>query len=718
MEEKITVQVNDDDTPVLIKLTLDAKLAEIRKILADKPDIRMGDKVYFLDLSRKYNPKIPHEDEEEHCLKDILGCHKNLKITGNIEPQWTEIIVNNSLEYGVFFKEDGPEYATKRKAFKILQVPESILPDPISFDKERICKTEIDEIYLKNLFATTKFGGKLPHFPSIATTDGSYISKSEIHRNNAKFERYCTSVRINAVFNMTKTEIEPTDEFVSAVDEALKSIDPCQSLKQVTEAFGEYWCEEVKLGGSILYVNKKESKVKETADSKDQNASAGLNSNDAIQVGASMGKNQEKKTSNSLEKEYSFMKIRGGSETKLHKKGIPEWLKSLRNYKKWRVIEYSKIHSIFDILAKEKQEKVAEAFGERIIDSQVLKLDIIMDISKPDPFVYEIPKKYDLTNYKIFITEMKDDKSDTIFASRVHYYADSDKKQPIIADSDKDQSVIADNDKEQLLITDNDKEQSLIADNNKKQPVILLHRLGKLKKQSELRKFSVKLGLILLGTSTKLNLPGQNSSQLEFESGESPITVNNANNKCSADIPTHQINLNTSLLATFVSRSNDLHDKFPTSKHIARAHFVNKNDSIEACAFYYDLESRKLDYQFALKDRTVEFLINYSIISGQVGEIKFGRAPIKKFTKSISRRLTRSKRFKILFDDYLDLARKSCLENPIFVNLLLNECPENCPHGVFNITLDHAAFKTIINSSGLQSAQIAYFSVQTFKDNE
>ncbi|CAG8688470.1 7923_t:CDS:2, partial [Ambispora leptoticha] len=679
---EITVQVNDDKFD-FIKLPLDAKLTEIRKTLSANSDIRMGDKVNFLNSSRKYDPKMPREYEETYNLKAILGCDNILKISGTIEPDWPEIIRINSLEYGVFFKKDGPVHAEKKKAYKIKQYPKSILAKPDIRDEEKVCRTGIDEFYLKNFFVTTKVGGKLPYLPSI---DGTYISRSETHCNVAEFDKYNVKKSIKAVFNMTKAEIEPTVEFVSAVEAALESEDRYQSLKKVTEEFGEYWCEQVKIGGSILYVSKKEARTKEAATTEDVSTSTGLNFPGSIEAEGSTEKNKEKKTSNSQEREYSFIKIRGGSEEEFYDEGgFPKWLKSLKNYKKWSVVKYSKVHSIFDILGEDIQKEVAKEFKKRIVYSKVINIDNFkMDLSEPEPYVYEFPKNIDLSNTQIFITEMNDNKSDTIFASRVHYYK------------------------------------------NKEQPVILLHRLGKLKKQQSFRTFSVKLGLILIGTSTRLNLLGQSLSQLEFENGEEQINnMNIIDDKYSAEISKHRMNINkTSLLATFVSKSKDSQINPYILKHIVRAHFVNDNEngSIKACAFCYNLESRKLDYS----NKDVEFLINYSIISQveQHQTAKLGLAQIKnKFTKSISRRLTHSKRFDVLFDDYSNLPQNNdqgrpCLENPIFVNLLLNKCPQNCPHGVFNITRDHAAFKTIIDNSSLQNATIAYFSVSTFEGEE
>ncbi|CAG8659157.1 10855_t:CDS:2 [Ambispora gerdemannii] len=647
---EVPVQSNDD-TPVRIKLPVAAKLTEIRKILSNKPEIRMGHKAHFMCL-RNESSIIPHDEEEKYCLKDVIDLFKNLKLKGEIEPNWTEIIENNLLEYGLFFTENGPKSA-EEKAFEIVPCPRTTLPRQITLDRELYCRTEIDDVRTKNLFVATNLDANLPSMPIFTTIGGSYKSNLVNHYNKEKFKTYRNLIRIKAIFTMSESEIKPTKEFVSAVDEALESTNCRTSLEQVSKNFGEFWCKKIGIGGSILYVKKGESIVNENQRYKNIEGSIKFG------VGGTVGKSEGANQMNAVLNEFSYFQIRGGLEKHFHEQDLGGWIASLEDYKTWEVAAYyPDIHSIFDILDEERRAKVAAALGKRIIDSQVVKLDFRMDISKPYPHIYEIPKQYDLSSCQIFVTEMKNDNSDTIFASRVHY------------------------------------------PNEKDPPVILLHRLGSLNRKSKYQKFSIMLGWIVLGTSTML------PTKLVFESGESPITVENK--YCTAIISSHALEPNESLLATCVSRSKDMQENFKKSKYVTRSHFVYKNNAICACAFCYDLEKKELFYQ--LDKLKTMFSINYSVISGQQID-KFGQAQIESDSRIKTVYQTATQRCKIIFDSYCDLTQP-CLQSPIFVNLVLNECPKQCPHGVFNITPYHAEFKYIyVSSTSLKEKQIAYFCV-------
>ncbi|CAG8495984.1 3236_t:CDS:2 [Ambispora gerdemannii] len=666
---EITVQVNND-TRVVTKLPTAVNLTEIRKILSEKSEIRMGRKAYFCQAIED-SPIIPHDEEEKYFLENVIDSLKRLKLKGEIEPNWADIIERNSLKCGLFFTKNGPKSAEK-KAFEILQYPKSTLQIPITSDQELNCRTEIDDIRAKNLFVTTSLDANLPYTPISAMLGGSYQSNSVNHSNNVNIKTYQKSIRIKAIFSMSESQIEPTKEFVSAVDVALVSTNRRESLEQVTKDFGKVWCKKLGIGGSILYVLKGESIVNESRMCDEINIGGGFG------IGGTAGKGTETNQMNALTSEYSYFQIRGGLENYFHEQGMSGWIKSLDDYKTWEVVTYSDIHSIFDILDEGRRTKVATALGKRIIDSQVEKLDFRMDISKPYPHLYKIPKKYDLSNCQIFVTEMKDDNSDTIFASRVHYI------------------------------------------NDKESPVILLHRLGTLNKKLKYQKFSIRLGWIVLGTSTMLNLLEQNSTEPVFENGESLITVKNEH--CSAIISSRKLNPNESLLASYVSRSKNLQENHQKSKYITRSHFIynDKNDTIEACAFCYDLEKKQLLYQ--LGDLNTEFSINHSIIFGQQID-KYGQAQI---TSESRITLIQPKRYRILFDSYRDLTSQlgtqSCLQSPIFINLVLDKCPKNCPHGVFNITPNYAEFKYIdidFFNMSLKNRQIAYFRAPIrIKDND
>ncbi|CAG8554564.1 8327_t:CDS:2 [Ambispora leptoticha] len=656
--EEITVQVNDD-SPILISLPKAANLTEIRNTLSERYDIKMGPKTYFV-CPKDGSPTIPYHEEKKYSLENIINLTKNLKIKGELEPNWKEIIEKNKLECGLFFTDDGPRSA-KEKAFEIeiVQHPKT-LSNHITRDEVIECKTETDDFRTKNLFVTANLDVNLPQIPISAKFDAFYQTNSIKHSANVKLNTYQKSIRIKAIFSMSESEVKPTKEFISAVDKALE-LNCRESLKKVTEKFGQFWCKKLGIGGSILYVKKEESNIR-----REEKSIAG-----AIKF----GKHEETNQTNTATNIYAYFQIRGGLEKNYHR-GMEEWITSLEDYKTWEVAAYSDIHSIFDILDEERRKKVAAVLGKRIIDSRVVKLDFRMDISKPYPHIYKIPIKYDLSNCQIFVTEMKEDNnSDTIFASRVHYINDKDP------------------------------------------PVILLHRLGSLNKIAKYQKFSIKLGWIVLGTSTIL----EQKTVPDFRSVESPITMNGKH--CLTAIFPHELSPNESLLATCVSRSKNSRENHAKSKYITRSHFVSNNGSIKACAFFYDLEKRELSYQ--LDDLNTHFLINYSIIIGQQND-EFGQAQISNVTSVIKNKIHQTKRYKISFENYNHLtsqhendqfaatssthSTQSCLQNPIFVNLIMDKCSERrkCPHGVLNPTPKHAEFKSLY-SVDVNNKKIAYF---------
>ncbi|CAG8593721.1 1565_t:CDS:10 [Ambispora gerdemannii] len=633
----ISVQVETSIPPTNAKLydtCTQKKLDDDEKISGDIP-IHIEEKTSInvqVDDETPILLKLPpdaKDHESELFLFEILTDKNSLKIQR--EPDWAKINENCNFEYGLNFTSKGPSKG-KEKAVEILDILyHSVTMQSFGCSELVECKEAKEKLCILNYLASSQ----LPFSPVSMRLGGSMQSTSQ-KNDKEEITIYRKDRRIMAILKLNESDIKPTKKFEDAVDEALRSNDPRKSLENVTEQYGQFFCKGFEIGGIILSIgqNKKITNLR-------------------------IGKINPINYSNDGDE---FFQMCGGLENRYLVEGMRGWLDSLKNYKNWRVAEYFDICSIFDILDEERRTKVATALGRRIIDSQVVKLELVMDISKPDPFIYQykIPKEYDLSDCQIFVTEMKDDNSDTIFASRVHYI------------------------------------------NDKESPVILLYRLGKLKKQPAFRRFSVKLGLSILGISTILNLDGQN---LVFESGESLITVKDEH--CSAIITSRKLNPHESLLATCVSRSNSFTNADPlTSKYLARYHFVYNDGAIEACAFFYDLEKRELFYQ--LDNLNTTFSISYSIISGQRNN-KFGQAQI---TSESCITGIKSKRYKILFDSYRDLTQ-SCLRNPIFVNLILNKCPKYCPHGVFNITPDYAEFKYIIDvgffNTSLKNMQIVYF---------
>ncbi|CAG8613499.1 4971_t:CDS:2 [Ambispora leptoticha] len=182
---EVTVLINDNDTSVRTELPKAAKLTEIREILAKNPEIRMGHKAHFIicEEGSAIIPIIPHDEEENYLLNKIIDSASNLKIKGELKPNWAEIIEKNSLEYGLFFTKDGPKPAEK-KAFKFKSYSEITFRTPKTSDQELKYSAEIDDMRAKNPMFSTNISVKLPNMPISANFGGTYRSNSTHHSNN------------------------------------------------------------------------------------------------------------------------------------------------------------------------------------------------------------------------------------------------------------------------------------------------------------------------------------------------------------------------------------------------------------------------------------------------------------------------------------------------------------------------------------------------------
>ncbi|CAG8602022.1 12678_t:CDS:2 [Ambispora leptoticha] len=657
----INVQINNS-RPILIPLLLDEKLTEIRVLLADEENIHMNSKMNFMS---SFDAKIPQNYEMRFLLKQILHANNTLKIISERELDPEKIKESCKLEYGISFSKNGPKSA-KKKALDITNFQLKKLEKPDTLDETVVCQTEIDEICVQNFIARSQVAASLPWSSISATLNGSRETKSHVNIENSI--TYRTSKRIKAEILYSELEVKPTNEFTKDVDDALASENPRAFLEEIAKEYGPYWCKKLGIGGRILFRESKENILKVHRDSKETKASGKLKASEYADIDGEAGKSQQSQQTNSFFNENAFFKIFGGSEESYHKSGMSGWINSLNDYQEWAVAEYTEINSIFDILDPEKKSKVAAALTKRIVESKVETLSFRMDISRPDPYIYKLPSNLQLSDEnQIFVTEMKEDESKYLFATRIHYIDD-------------------------------------------KTPVIIIHRLGKLKKRSKSPKFTLKLGWIVIGTSTMLNLFGLPLVQPVFESNEIEVVANDNDKRFVATIQSNQqTDPNNSLLATCVSRANNSQEDPRDSKYIAGVHFVSKNSAIETCVFCYELQNMT-----PCIDTPIRLSVNWrnKSVAGTDGN-QFGQTQIN--SKLISSLLSKQKRFKVCFDIYkelidqntkqpneqeqsLALSTQRTLQSPVFVSLVMDDCPGQCIHGFFNITPDHAIFKSLKNS--------------------
>ncbi|CAG8560765.1 7507_t:CDS:2 [Ambispora gerdemannii] len=556
-EIAVNIKINEE-TPVLLKLPLNAKLSDVRIILNEEPEIRMNNKMSFLNRS----DEITKGNETKLLLSEIL-IKNDLNIIGEIEPDWKAIIKMCALEYGLHFTIKGPVSA-KEKAFHIKFMPE-ILPRPFTDEEVVECKTKEENICVRNYIANSNSS----LFSELSVR--SQHSTAEIRKENniySKFKRIKVILSIN--------ESKPTKNFLDAIDEALASHNQYESLRKVTEDFGQFLCKRYEIGGVILSTKKNETSINNLNEFYEFNSSLDSQVDGLIGIEGRIKKNR---VINS-EDEYSFFNIHGGLEETYLAEGMsvakngPDWpfrnipcfvlkllliriglrlgwLNSLNNYKNWRVAEYSDICSIFDILDKDRRIKVAAASGKAILVSQVVKFesDPIFDLADRRPFVCSIPQNINLSDTdQMFLTVMTDDKPRKDFVARLHYI------------------------------------------DEKSRPVILVQRLGKLKNKTTLKRFSFKLGYIIVGKSLS-NLLEQKPEQTTLESLETSLIT--TKNRCSAVIKNQTRNPSSSHIATCVTKSKNTQSDPNDLEFIVGAHFNIRNNAIEACVFCCDQKSKK-----------------------------------------------------------------------------------------------------------------------------
>ncbi|CAG8594573.1 1884_t:CDS:2, partial [Ambispora gerdemannii] len=625
----IKIQVNQE-TPILIKLDRNINLKELR-ILLSKNEIQMDDNMVFMQFS----VQIPISEESELLLFQILS-NDTLKIKAKIN--WIEIGENIHFGSGLHFTENGPQLA-KRKAYTDLIYTEEIKNQPI-YDEVVICETENQNSYIKNYVATLNCS---PFVNICGQTTNQNTAKKGIKTG------YRKSKKVKTI--LTVTDLKPTKEFENAIDEALKSDNKREQLKKVTEDFGHFWCERLEIGGIIIYKETNEISSNKIQKAKDLSAAANLTPPWPVGIEVTAGIKRDNSNMEASNNSFKLLIVNGGLEECYYEQGMAGWLKSLNDHRSWKAVEFSEIRPIFDILDDKRRLEVSEALGKQIIVSQVVELNITLDLSIRKPFIYEFPRNFRFSSTdQIFVTGMSDDNPKAVFAARLHYVDD------------------------------------------RSQPVILLHRLGELKNKSTLKNFSLKLGYIVVGIST-LNL----SEQLVLESAR--VSFND--NQCSVIIKNQERDVNTGLISTCVSKSKNLQND-PKSELIMGAHFGYGDNELRACTQHYDEKLRPI-YQF--DNLPSEFFVNYSVISGQQND-RFGQAQVTK--KNLGLCLLPSKKSKVTFKKYPQLVTTR-LQEPIFISLISNNCQEKCVHGFFKITSEYAVFQSF-NNPITKYHQVAYFS--------
>ncbi|KAG9293811.1 hypothetical protein G9A89_019149 [Geosiphon pyriformis] len=654
-ELEVEVQVNNE-IPVLCKLESDAKLCKVRENFNKNNNILMGEEMFFM----KGSARVQKKDEGGKDVQEIIK-ESTLKITGSRAPDWDFIINSLKFEYGINFLKEGACRATN-KAFKFKKIPSKPLAQPEILEETVTCKNQSDKFVMKNFLNEVNIEASLPWSSTSLGLGVSIDSKKEVHQTVAKSETFSISKRIHSFIDMSEDEVEPTPEFVSAVEKAFIGENKKKNLEDVLKDFGPYWCKRIALGGKLITEEKKEQKVEGQNKGKETLLKGSMKVGGS-NIGAESGPSKTTTNSNSSSEESLRYWMYGGEERNYQESGMKGWLNSIYEPKNWSAVQYDNVHCIFELLPEETHNRIREAFEKRIESSRVESIEFKMDLSVAN-YIHELPKDVKISkDHQVFVTVMNEKLSDSDFAPRVHYHDENSR------------------------------------------PVIQLYRLGKLEKGRKYKKFSLKLGWIVLGTSNMVDLINSNQSTLFIKSAEETITNNRAEILYIPDP-------NDSLIVTCVSRSKDNQNNPRDCSVVTGTHFVYNNKKMEACTFSNQVAD--------VSKMPMNVSVNYSTIrrnGNGKSDSQFGHTEISKgvLGKLIPNRLIpNALRFEVSFDEYKNLLKKPVMFQPIFISLIFMDCVcgDNCAPGFFSINPKSAIYRSLKKCS-LSSGKIAYFCPST-----
>ncbi|CAG8446362.1 10119_t:CDS:2 [Dentiscutata erythropus] len=293
------------------------KLNHVRKMILNEEKTNDIEFDYFVN---KNNEPILHEEESNISLESILRPSTSIDCFDvQIVDVWTELI--EMIKKGFIFRNNLVEYAPKA-AFKINK--DKIISKTLNDtdEQKKLCKHELDILCNRNLIS---YGDISTILPWLSIFLGMPKESSKQKLKDLTSTEILLTKSIRAEISISKECLNLTENFESDVEIALKScndkIDSC--LREITKNYGYFYARRIVFGGAI---------IKESDSSKDPSNISSM----------------------------------------------PELLLSLKDFKNWKIIEYSDIYPIFDLLDDDLRKKVLDVLGYRIL-KELSKITNIQD---------------------------------------------------------------------------------------------------------------------------------------------------------------------------------------------------------------------------------------------------------------------------------------------------------------------------------------------------
>ncbi|RIA83677.1 hypothetical protein C1645_880355 [Glomus cerebriforme] len=542
-KEIIEVIIREYGISSLIKLEITNTLSEIREQLEQDSTIGMDDTLLFLD-SESF--EISRKKEADCRLKDLITNNdtNHTIYLRNHKCSINYIKCKLELEYGRILNPDNAKInIADKRAFVIRDRDiESTDPEETSCDDE--IRINSKKSWENKIDSFLNAGAEMINFGS------ARINFSIMQSKNQRVEKSYSCKYTKVPKKVLKFEkIEPTEEFVNYVKDAIKSNNR-EKFKEIYGKFGQFVPKKVTLGGMIYVVSEGESN--EYSEQKnfginpkiDTHAIPGAN----IQAESGFNLNRSNKKSTSKEKIRRY--LLGGEPQDPENIDKKEWIGSLSDHKTWKCIEFQNPINIFQLLDDSLRKEVYEFFGKKVLYSDVMKYDRQLDYGErviiPLPLQGKICKTIENEDAKcnVFATIVCDDKKKNDFFNYQIYHPKNEN------------------------------------------PRLIIHCYQR--KQNSQKPHNLKIGFMIIGYDVDFNNCILNDDGIKLEvHDEAYLNSNNQNNQNLAHEIEFDFNfddVNSFLGIPVLSESNSI---------LVGHYFFKKENKIAAMLFSYNLNKNK-----------------------------------------------------------------------------------------------------------------------------
>ncbi|CAG8663276.1 12061_t:CDS:2, partial [Cetraspora pellucida] len=407
------------------------KLSTVRNMLENKEEIYMGENMNFLSKNNINNIEkiIPIKEEKAFIVSDIIFSDGQIHILKDANKVSLSQFVNkHKLLYGCCItREDIIERVPKKRAFNLKEGNTVIINNTSYKGLERDtmkCKERIEQMFARSFIINGNVSVPLPW--ALTSLDlGSHIKNSK--EEKLDIEESYEYTYVNAAkcsISISHNDIEPTSEFIDAIDSALKQNtdeEKLKEIKKISQEFGFIFPMYIEFGGKIQ--SRIESHSKRFSDFKEKTVGGGIQN-------TSLTYNSKKGTSSSKFYANDSFRVVGGDETIVSddnngSESQKKWLKTLDHCDKWQPINYSEIISVYELLDSKKRVKLLELLGKVVLHSGTNEIEFNnKNIIEPKKLQIDIPENIldNMENNHVYATVYNTECINEIFSVHVVYY--------------------------------------------------------------------------------------------------------------------------------------------------------------------------------------------------------------------------------------------------------------------------------------------------------